>query len=91
VTPGAPTGSSEEKMDVDEKKEGEKEGEKTYNENEKKKREKEKVGYEIGNLSRVLPEQLKYISFPNDGRYEPVKKVCTVYHNEALEEMLILS
>ena len=41
----------------------------------KKKVEKEKVGYEIENMSRVLPGQLKYISFPA-GRYKPVKKVC---------------
>lgn len=40
----------------------------------KKKAEKEKVGFEIENMSRVLPGQLKYISFPA-GRYEPVKKV----------------
>ncbi|KAL2195017.1 armadillo-type protein [Corynascus similis CBS 632.67] len=39
----------------------------------KKKTEKEKVGYEIENMSRVLPSQLKYISFPA-GRYKPVKK-----------------
>ncbi|PWW75040.1 26S proteasome regulatory complex, non-ATPase subcomplex, Rpn2/Psmd1 subunit [Tuber magnatum] len=39
-----------------------------------KRAEKEKVGYELGNMSRVLPEQLKYISFISDGRYEPVKK-----------------
>ena len=40
----------------------------------KKRMEKEKVGYELENMSRVLPAQLKFISFP-DGRYEPVKKV----------------
>ncbi|UKZ75766.1 hypothetical protein TrVFT333_003460 [Trichoderma virens FT-333] len=39
----------------------------------KKKPEKEKVGYELENMSRVLPGQLKYISFPA-GRYKPVKK-----------------
>ncbi|KAK4187483.1 armadillo-type protein [Podospora australis] len=39
----------------------------------KKKAEKEKVGYEIENMSRVLPGQFKYISFPA-GRYKPVKK-----------------
>ncbi|KAK4246568.1 armadillo-type protein [Corynascus novoguineensis] len=39
----------------------------------KKRTEKEKVGYEIENMSRVLPGQLKYISFPA-GRYKPVKK-----------------
>ena len=40
----------------------------------KKKMEKEKVGYDMENMSRVLPAQLKFISFP-DARYEPVKKV----------------
>ncbi|XMA12004.1 hypothetical protein WAI453_004795 [Rhynchosporium graminicola] len=39
----------------------------------KKKLEKEKVGYELKNMSRVLPAQLKFISFPA-GRYKPVKK-----------------
>ena len=41
----------------------------------KKRMEKEKVGCELENMSRVLPAQLKFISFP-DGRYKPVKKVC---------------
>ncbi|KAI5808617.1 armadillo-type protein [Peziza echinospora] len=40
----------------------------------KAKVEKEPVGYFVDNLSRVLPQQLKYISFPEDGRYAPVKK-----------------
>lgn len=53
----------------EEKKEGEKEGS-------KKKVEKEKVGFDLENMSRVLPGQIKYISFPQDGRYQPVKKVC---------------
>ncbi|KAF2667005.1 26S proteasome regulatory complex, non-ATPase subcomplex, Rpn2/Psmd1 subunit [Microthyrium microscopicum] len=39
----------------------------------KRKQEKEKVGYELDNMSRVLPAQLKYISFPGE-RYVPVKK-----------------
>ena len=42
----------------------------------KKKIEKEKVGYDMENMSRVLPAQLRYLSFP-DGRYEPIKKVCS--------------
>lgn len=37
-------------------------------------KEKEKVGYELENMSRVLPAQLKFISFQEE-RYEPVKKV----------------
>jgi 26S proteasome regulatory subunit N2 len=40
----------------------------------KKKNEKEKVGYTLENMSRVLPPQVKYISFPSE-RYVPVKKV----------------
>ena len=35
---------------------------------------RERVGYDMENMSRVLPAQLKFVSFP-DGRYEPVKKV----------------
>lgn len=74
--------SADDKMDVDEstketeenpaekKDETEKE---TPAETLKKKLEKEKVGYEIENMSRVLPSQLKFISFPA-GRYKPVKK-----------------
>lgn len=42
----------------------------------KKRAEKEKVGYEIDNMSRVLPAQLKYLSFP-DQRYQPVKRPIT--------------
>ncbi|KAI2638412.1 26S proteasome regulatory subunit rpn2 [Xylaria nigripes] len=40
----------------------------------KKKLEKEKPGYEIENMSRVLPGQFKYITFTK-GRYWPVKLV----------------
>ncbi|RAL62980.1 hypothetical protein DID88_004067 [Monilinia fructigena] len=81
ATPKIPA-STDDKMDVDEstkdtdeksaekKDEGEKE---TPSETLKKKIEKEKVGYEIENMSRVLPAQLKFISFPA-GRYKPVKK-----------------
>ena len=39
----------------------------------KKKMEKEKVGYSLENMSRVVPAQVKFISFP-DARYQPVKK-----------------
>jgi 26S proteasome regulatory subunit N2 len=80
----APAGD---KMDVDEEKKDKEEESKEKKEGEavvdkegsaspeaKKKAEKEKVGYEIENMSRVLPGQLKYINFPA-GRYKPVKKV----------------
>ncbi|KAI9796755.1 MAG: proteasome regulatory particle base subunit [Piccolia ochrophora] len=63
-----------EKPDGDKKegKDGEKEASPTAD-LPKKKLEKEKVGYELENMSRVLPAQLKYINF-SEGRYEPVKK-----------------
>ncbi|MCJ1322571.1 proteasome regulatory particle base subunit [Xylographa vitiligo] len=86
-TPTTPkVGINEDKMDTDEsalKVEGEKpESAEKDTEDPKataapeglrKKMEKEKVGCELENMSRVLPAQLKFISFP-DGRYEPVKK-----------------
>jgi 26S proteasome regulatory subunit N2 len=53
------------------------ETEKATSEGQKKKAEREKVGYELDNLSRVLPAQLKYLTFP-DPRYEPVKRVCPI-------------
>merc|ERR1711964_408249 len=61
---GAP---ADDKMDVDEATK-DKDGKP-----EEKKDENEKVGYELQNMSRVLPAQLKFISFPA-GRYKPVKK-----------------
>ena len=83
-TPAPKSGGD--KMDVDddkdkkkdetsEKKEGEDKEATSAVTDTKKKPEKEKVGFEIENMSRVLPGQLKYISFPA-GRYKPVKKVC---------------
>ncbi|CBF85394.1 hypothetical protein AN1700.2 [Aspergillus nidulans FGSC A4] len=64
-----------EKMETDEDKGDEelKEGDKEAVEGQKKKAEREKVGYELENMSRVLPAQLKYLTFP-DPRYEPVKR-----------------
>lgn len=88
VKAAAPSGD---KMDIDDdksrkvgdeakdKREGEGEKEASATPDPKKKVEKEKVGYEIENMSRVLPGQLKYISFPA-GRYKPVKKVNLQSH-----------
>lgn len=83
ATPVTPQVSKADKMDTDEsavkedeseKKEAEKkDGEKDGVSESKKKAEKEKVGYEIENMSRILPAQLKYLSFP-DHRFQPVKK-----------------
>jgi 26S proteasome regulatory subunit N2 len=82
-TPTTPKVSADEdKMDVDEdaktkdkadKVDGEKE-ETPAAESTKKKVEKEKVGYDLENMSRVLPPQIKYISFSSE-RYRPVKPV----------------
>ncbi|PSN69845.1 26S proteasome regulatory complex, non-ATPase subcomplex, Rpn2/Psmd1 subunit [Corynespora cassiicola Philippines] len=72
-TPTTPK-PDEDKMDVDEDaKKDEKEKEGTPAVETKKKTEKEKVGYDLENMSRVLPAQVKYISFP-DERYVPIKK-----------------
>lgn len=77
-TPPTPKVSEQqpEKMEVDEGvAKAEEEGKDTEKEGQKKKVEREKVGYELDNMSRVLPAQLKYLTFP-DPRYEPVKRVC---------------
>ncbi|RYO78583.1 hypothetical protein DL766_008816 [Monosporascus sp. MC13-8B] len=77
--------AGDDKMEVDEEKKPEakdKKEESAINDKEsstppadaKKKAEKEKAGYEIDNMTRVLPSQLKYISLPK-GRYWPVKLV----------------
>ena len=88
-TPTTPkvSAADEDKMDIDEDKskeesekpEGEKEGSPSA-ETSKKKVEKEKVGYDLENMSRVLPAQIKYISFPGE-RYVPVKKVSFANHS----------
>ncbi|KAK0725231.1 armadillo-type protein [Lasiosphaeris hirsuta] len=79
-----PASQPADKMDVDEdkkarseepkdKKEGDSGAEKESSASPDSKKKIEKVGYEIENMSRVLPSQLKYITFPI-GRYKPVKK-----------------
>lgn len=75
-TPTTPKiAAAEDRMDVDdapkEKIEPEKE-EGTPAEIAKKKFEKEKIGYEIENMSRVLPAQLKFINLM-PGRYKPIR------------------
>ncbi|KAK5104593.1 proteasome regulatory particle base subunit [Lithohypha guttulata] len=83
----APTTPRPEKSDTKDKTEGDDDkkddhadttaDEKKEDEEKKEKQiKKEKVGYELSNMSRVLPAQLKYLSFP-DSRYQPVKKPLT--------------
>jgi 26S proteasome regulatory subunit N2 len=54
---------------------------------------KEKVGYELENMSRVLPSQVRWISFPSEGRYQPVKKVSIhqTFPRKSVTAMLTLS
>lgn len=73
-----PATKTDEEKDGEKRDAGKKDGGETKDgsspEGLRKKMEREKVGYDIENMSRVLPAQLKFISFPS-GRYEPVKKV----------------
>ena len=73
-----PASKTDEEKDGDKREAGRKDGgearDNSQSEGLKKKMEREKVGHDVENMSRVLPAQLKFISFP-DGRYEPVKKV----------------
>jgi 26S proteasome regulatory subunit N2 len=75
TTPKVSAADEEDKMDLDEPdKKDDKEKTDGSQETSKKKLEKEKVGHNLGNMSRVLPPQIKFISFPED-RYVPIKKV----------------
>lgn len=82
-TPTITKPSADDKMDVDDSKKAEdvkQDGEPVTDKESspstesKRKEQREKPGYEIENLTRVLPGQLKYIS-PIKGRYWPVKLV----------------
>lgn len=73
-TPATPKPADEDKMEVDDEKKDDEKAEGAATESPKKKAEKEKVGYELDNMSRVLPPQVKHITFPGD-RFIPVKKV----------------
>ena len=65
-----------EKMEMDEKEEHAVEDGDTKEKKKKRVKKEEEPNFEIlSNLSRVLPGQLRYISFPEGSRYAPVKKV----------------
>lgn len=69
-----PAEESGEKMETDEKEDHD-DGE-TKEKKKKKVKKDEEPQFEIlSNLSRIVPAQLKYISFPEGARYAPVKKV----------------
>ena len=66
-----------EKMDTDEKEEPVEDGETKEKKPKKKaKKEEEPQSQVVPNLSRIVPGQLKYISFPEGTRFAPVKKVA---------------
>jgi len=71
-------GNEPESMDTDEKKEETQmevdTTEKKEEEVEKQEKKKKQTFGKLGNLTRVLPAQLKYIVFKDDARYIPVKK-----------------
>lgn len=52
---------------------------------------KEKVGHELENMSRVLPSQVRWISFPSNGRYQPVKRVShrTAYRSSTINSNIL--
>jgi 26S proteasome regulatory subunit N2 len=70
-----PEADSGDKMDEDNVIDTSKLDDKEKESSPKAKLQKEKVGYELENMSRVLPSQVRWISFPSEGRYQPVKKV----------------
>lgn len=94
ATPTTPKVESGDKMDTDENvvdtaKLAEEKGEGAPTEGStKKKAEREKVGYDLENMSRVLPAQIKYISFAQDGRYQPVKKVRRIVFSTIIINLL---
>jgi 26S proteasome regulatory subunit N2 len=71
-------GNEPDSMDTDEKKEETQmevdTTEKKDEEVEKQEKKKKQTFEKLGNLTRVLPAQLKYIVFKDDARYVPVKK-----------------
>ncbi|THW57429.1 26S proteasome regulatory complex, non-ATPase subcomplex, Rpn2/Psmd1 subunit [Aureobasidium pullulans] len=100
TTPTSPKVESGDKMDMDDNvidtaKLAEEKGEAaTTDGSTKKKAEREKVGYELENMSRVLPAQIKYISFSQEGRYQPVKKptggVILLHDTQSSEDKSLL-
>ncbi|KAJ3341759.1 proteasome regulatory particle base subunit [Gonapodya sp. JEL0774] len=68
---------AEKKEGEPEKKDGD-EGEKGKEEEKEAEKKKKEPKFEIlQNVSRVVPQQLKYISFKDDSRYAPIKKSIT--------------
>lgn len=91
VAPGTPkAGAADDEMDIDDDagKDGDKDKDDAATPAGKRRNEgKEKAGFELDNMSRVLPTQLKYTTFP-DGRYAPVKKVIYSSRRPSLNSKL---
>jgi len=75
-----PEADSGDKMDEDTVIDTSKPEDKEKESSPRAKLQKEKVGHELENMSRVLPAQVRWISFPSDGRYQPVKRVSHKIH-----------
>lgn len=85
IEQSTPAPESGDKMEIEEEvKENEEKKEVT----EKKKKEKEPTSFSVQNMSRVVPAQLKYISFDKDSRYVPVKKVCHTRSSRHISALL---
>ena len=80
-----------EKMDVDDSENGKKDKDESSSIKSNKKREKEKVGFDLDNMSRVLPSQLRYTSFIEGGRYTPVKKVSSMRLTHSFHMLIYFS
>lgn len=76
-----PDADSGDKMDEDNVIDTSKVEEKEKEASPKAKLAKEKVGHELENMSRVLPAQVRWISFPSEGRYQPVKRVSHLHYH----------
>ena len=77
------------KMETDEKEEHIVEDGEAKEKKKKRVKKEEEPHFEVlSNLSRVLPGQLKYISFPEGSRYAPVKKVY--FHTNGANNSLLV-
>ena len=89
--PPTQTQEEPEKMDTDEKEEVVEDGEAKEKKPKKKGKKDEEPQFEVlSNLSRVVPGQLKYISFPEGTRYAPVKKVVSLAETVADGSLLVV-
>jgi 26S proteasome regulatory subunit N2 len=89
--PPTQTQEEPEKMETDEKEEVVEDTEAKEKKPRKKGKKDEEPQFELlSNLSRVVPGQLKYISFPEGTRYAPVKKVVSLVETVVDGSLLVV-